>query len=102
MVLPNGDAGFILCSNCDHTGTPVMPKPVTHDTSMLFYRLSPTQMAPPFGTAYESEKRTLYQTQCMVATPRPLDEATKEQIRLMYANFREQIRSAIAERNLNR
>lgn len=102
MVLPNGDAGFILCSNCDHTGTPVMPKPVTHDTSMLFYRLSPTQMAPPFGTAYESEKRTLYQTQCMVATPRPLDEASKEQIRLMYANFREQIRSAIAERNLKR
>ncbi len=100
MVLPNGDAGFILCSNSDHTGNPVMPKPVTHDTSMLFYRLSPTQMAPPFGTAYESDKRTLYQTQCMVATPRPLDEATKEQIRLMYADFREQIRSAIAKRSL--
>lgn len=100
MVLPNGDAGFILCSNSDHTGNPVMPKPVTHDTSMLFYRLSPTQMAPPFGTAYESDKRTLYQTQCMVSTPRPLDEATKEQIRLMYADFREQIRSAIAKRSL--
>ncbi|MGB2090672.1 MAG: exosortase U [Akkermansiaceae bacterium] len=99
MILPNGDAGFILCSNSDHQGVPVMPKPAVHDHTMIIYRLHPSKMTPPFGTQYNKDKRTLYQTQCMVATPRPLDEATKEQIRLMYVDFREQIRSAIAEQS---
>jgi len=98
MLIPNGDAGFILCSNCDHLGTPVLPKPAAHDHTMLIYRLHPDKMTPPFGSSYEKEKRTLYQTQCMVSTPLPMDEATKQQIRLMYADFREQIRRAIASR----
>ncbi|MGB2350487.1 MAG: hypothetical protein ACPH9O_02520, partial [Akkermansiaceae bacterium] len=80
-------------------GVPVMPKPAVHDHTMIIYRLHPSKMTPPFGTQYNKDKRTLYQTQCMVATPRPLDEATKEQIRLMYVDFREQIRSAIAEQS---
>ncbi len=96
MLLPNGNAGFILCSNCDHLGSPVVPKPAKHDLSMLVYRLQRNQMTPPFGDAYDQDRRTLYQTQCMVANPLPLDEATKEQIRLMYVDFREQIRRAIA------
>lgn len=101
MLLPNGDAGFILCSNCDHLGGPVVPKPAKHDISMLVYRLQPSQMTPPFGDSYDQDSRTLYQTQCMVANPRPLSEATKEQIRLMYVDFREQTRRAIASQSQN-
>ncbi len=102
MLIPNGDAGFILCSNCDHLGNPVVPKPAKHDLSMLVYRLQPSQMTPPFGDSYDQDRRTLYQTQCMVANPRPLDEATKQQIRLMYVDFREQIRGAIASQSQNK
>ena len=101
MLIPNGDAGFILCSNCDHLGGPVVPKPAKHDLSMLVYRLQPSQMTPPFGDSYDQDRRTLYQTQCMVANPRPLSEATKQQIRLMYVDFREQIRRAIASQSQN-
>ncbi|MDG1358038.1 MAG: exosortase U, partial [Akkermansiaceae bacterium] len=102
MLIPNGDAGYILCSNCDHLGGPVVPKPAKHDISMLVYRLQPSQMTPPFGDSYDQDRRTLYQTQCMVANPRPLDDATKEQIRLMYVDFREQIRRAIASQSQNK
>ena len=99
MVLPNGDSGFILCSLTDQLGNPQLPKPTEHDHNMLLYRIRPSQMTPPFGTSYDKDRNTFYQTQCMVATPLPLDEATKEEIRLMYADFREQTRRAITARS---
>ncbi|MCP5534617.1 MAG: exosortase U [Akkermansiaceae bacterium] len=98
MVLPNGDAGFILCSHSDHLGNTVEPKPTEHNWTMTLYRLHPDRMTPPFGGTTDRAKRTFYQTQCMVATPVPLDESTKEEVRLMYAQFREQTRQAIALR----
>ena len=101
MILPNGEFGFILCSHCDHIGNTVQPKPTEHDHTMLMYRLHPDRMTPPFGISRSTSKnkRTFYQTQCMVTTSRPLDEATREEIRLVYASFREQIRRAIVARS---
>ena len=99
MVLPNGDAGYILCSLTDQLGNPALPKPTEHDHTMLLYRIHPSKMTPPFGVSYDKERNTFYQTQCMVSTPLPLDEATKEEVQLMYADFREQIRSAIAAKS---
>lgn len=99
MILPNGNAGFVLCSHCDHLGNSVQPKPTDHDHTMLIYRLHPNLMTAPFGTALEKDKRTFYQTQTMVNTQRRLDEATKREIRLMYAQFREQTRRAIEMRS---
>lgn len=96
MTLPNGDYGFILCSHCDHAGNAIQPKPTDHDHTMLIYRLHPDRMTPPFGKSTNKDNRTFYQTQCMVATATPLDEASREEIRLMYASFREQIRRAVA------
>gem|GEM_PF-1466348 len=95
MVLPNGDAGYILCSHNDHFGKPVQPKPAQHDWTMLAYRLHPDKMSPPFGAWDKQGSRTYYQTQCMVATPVPLDALTRKEIRMMYAEFRGQIRQAI-------
>ena len=99
MILPNGDYGFILCSHCDHIGNTVQPKPTETGWKMALYRLQPERMTPPFGDSTDKDKRTFYQTQCMVATPAPLDEATKEEIRIMYAQFREQTRRAIARKS---
>ena len=100
MVLPNGDSGFVLCSHCDHLGNTVEPKPATHRLNMIRYRLDPDRWAAPFGSSMDKNRRTYYQTQCMVATPVPLDEDTKKEIRAMYAQFREQTRKAIALRAL--
>ncbi len=99
MILPNGDAGFILCSHSDHIGNIVEPKPATHDHTMLLYRLRPSEMTAPFGGTMDKNTRTFYQTQCMVATPVPLDEAMKQEIRVMYAQFREQTRKAIGAKS---
>lgn len=99
MTLPNGDAAYVLCSHCDHLGNTVEPKPATHRLDMLLYRFHPDRMTAPFGTWSDKATRTFYQTQCMVATPLPLDEATKEEIRIMYAQFREQTRKAIEIRS---
>ncbi|BDS07662.1 hypothetical protein NT6N_27020 [Oceaniferula spumae] len=100
LTVPNGDAGFVICSHSDHVGDVVQPKPATHRLGMLRYRLHPDQWSAPFGKSMDRNKRTFYQTQCMVSTPLPLDEATQEEIRLMYAQFREQARRAIARQSL--
>ncbi len=95
LTLPSGGFGFILCSHCDQLGDTVQPKPADHQFSMLKYRLGPNQWAPPFGTSMDKDKRTFYQTQVMVSTNAPLDEASIQEIRAMYADFREQTRRAI-------
>ena len=95
LTLPSGGYGFILCSHCDQLGDTVEPKPAGHQFSMVKYRLSPKRWAPPFGASMDKDKRTFYQTQVMVSTNAPLDEASMQEIRAMYADFREQTRSAI-------
>jgi len=95
MVLPTGDYGFILCSHCDHLGEIVQPKPTTHDFSMVTHYLKPARWSAPFGISEDKNKNTFYQTQTMVTSYYELDEETKAEIRLMYADFREQCRRKI-------
>ncbi len=97
LRLPNGDYGFIMCSHSDHIGRKIQPKPLSVDRQALSYRMDPAQMAYPFGTKWGRDENTHYQTQCMVATATPLEKATRDEIRTMYAIFREQTRKAIAE-----
>ena len=96
LILPNGDTGFVLCSHCDRIGNTVEPKPVSHRWDMLRYRLHPDRWTAPFGKSMDKDRRTFYQTQCMVITPVPMDQATQQEIRVMYNSFREQARRAIA------
>lgn len=98
MILPSRARAFILCSHYDHLGNTVQPKPAEHGWKMTLYRLHPRQMTPPFGYR-DKNLGTFYQTQCMVTTQMPLDELTKEEIRMMYARFREQTRVAIMLRS---
>jgi len=95
LVLPTGDHGFILCSHCDHLGETVEPKPTTHDFSMVKHYLKPARWSAPFGVAENKNKNTFYQTQAMVTSYYELNEETKEEIRQMYADFREQCRRKI-------
>lgn len=95
LRLPNGDYGFIMCSHADQMGHKIQPKPLSVDRQSLLYRIDPDQMTYPFGSKWEKDENTHYQTQCMVATTMPLDKATREEIRTMYAIFREQTRKAI-------
>ena len=97
MTLPTGDFGFILCSHCDHVGGTVQPKPTTHDFSMVTHYLHPKQWSAPFAVSVDKSKNTFYQTQAMVTTSFELDEETKQEIRLMYADFREQCRKNIQQ-----
>lgn len=97
MNLPTGDFGFILCSHCNHLGGTVQPKPTTHDFSMVTHYLHPKQWSAPFGISVDKNKNTFYQTQAMVTTSFELDEETKQEIRLMYADFREQCRQKIQQ-----
>lgn len=95
MALPNGDSAMLLCSHCDHLGNVVVPKPAEHGWEMILYRIRPERMTPPFSSRVGKGERTFYQAQCKVSTPMPMDEATKEEIRMMYARFRQQARDAI-------
>ncbi|WP_018970624.1 exosortase U [Rubritalea marina] len=97
MTLPTGDFGFILCSHCDHEGNVVQPKPTDHRFDMVMYYLHPKQWAAPYGVSVDRNKNTFYQTQAMVTTPFALDEPTKQEIRLMYEEFREQTRLLIQQ-----
>jgi len=100
MLLPTGDYGFVLCSHCDHIGGKVQPKPTTHDFSMVTHYLHPKQWSAPFGVSVNKSKNTFYQTQAMVTTSFELDDETKREIRLMYAEFREQCRKAIQQHTM--
>ena len=98
MTLPTGDFGFILCSHCDHEGGVVQPQPTSHQFDMVLYYLHPKQWSAPYGLSVDRNKNTFYQTQSMVTSPFPLDEPTKQEIRLMYEEFREQTRRLIQQK----
>ena len=100
LMLPTGDYGFILCSHSDHLGGKVEPKPTTHDFSMVTHYLHPKQWSAPFGVSVNKNKNTFYQTQAMVTTSFQLDDETQREIRLMYAEFREQTRKAIQQHTM--
>ena len=100
LMLPTGDYGFILCSHCDHIGGKVQPKPTTHDFSMVTHYLHPKQWSAPFAISVDKSKNTFYQTQTMVTTSFELDDESKREIRLMYAEFREQCRKAIQQHTM--
>jgi len=95
--LPSGDYGFVLCSHCDQRGGTVEPKPAEHKLNMVLYRLSPKKWTAPFGKSLNKDSRTFYQTQAMVTTNGELSEAAMEEVRAMYADFREQIRKDLQE-----
>lgn len=97
MTLPTGDYGFILCSHMDHLGGKVIPKPTASNLNMVGYYLHPKQWQAPFKMHVDKDKNTFYQTQLMVTTAFPLDEPTKQEIRDMYGEFREQTRKLIEE-----
>lgn len=100
LLLPTGDYGFILCSHCDHRGDVVQPKPTDHQFSMVMYYLHPKQWTAPFGVSVDKNANTFYQTQMMTTSPFPLDDPTKQEIREMYAEFREQTRALIEKKNV--
>ena len=100
LVLPTGDYGFILCSHCDHLGEIVQPKPTDHQFSMVLYYLHPKQWTAPFGVSVDKNANTFYQTQMMVTAAFELDEPTKDEIRLMYGEFREQTRALIEQHSV--
>lgn len=97
MTLPTGDYGFILCSHMDHLGGKVVPKPTASNLNMVGYYLHPKQWQAPFKMNVDKDTNTFYQTQVMVTTAFPLDEPTKQEIRDMYGEFREQTRKLIEE-----
>lgn len=97
MTLPTGDYGFILCSHMDHLGNKVVPKPTASNLNMVGYYLHPKQWQAPFKINVDKDTNTFYQTQVMVTTAFPLDEPTKQEIRDMYGEFREQTRKLIEE-----
>lgn len=97
MTLPSGDYGFIMCSHFDHLGKGVEPKPATHKLNMIRYRLHPDRWVAPFGDSLDKDRNTYYQAQVMVSTAVPLDRGTEEEIKVMYATFREQARRAVAK-----
>jgi len=99
MSLPTGDYGFILCSHCDHMGKPVQPKPTAHQFDMVMYYLHPKQWTAPYGISVDRNQNTFYQTQVMVTAAFPLDEPTKNEIREMYGEFREQTRALIEKKS---
>lgn len=97
MKLPTGDTGFILCSHSDQLGAMVQPKPADSGLNLIFHYLNPKQWQEPFKIVTDKSQTTYYQTQAMVTTAFPLDEPTKQEIRSMYGEFREQTRKLIEE-----
>ncbi|MFC5050659.1 exosortase U [Rubritalea spongiae] len=101
MILPTGDYGFIQCSHTNQLGEMVQAKPSeSFSLEFLLFKLGPTRWAAPFGQSLEKDKNTFYQTQMMVTTAFPLDEPTKQELRAMYAEFREQTRQLIKEEGM--
>ncbi len=99
MSLPTGDYGYILCSHCDHLGSVVQPKPAATGIELLKYKFGRNNWVAPFGAVEDKSKNTFYQTQVMVTTAYPLDEVSKKEIRMMYGEFREQIRALIKQKS---
>lgn len=95
MKTPTGDFGYILCSHMNHLGEWVQPKPTTHDISMFTYYLHPKRWSAPFGVSVDKNKNTFYQIQMMIVTTNELDEETRKEVRLTYADFREQCRRIV-------
>ena len=97
MSLPTGDYALIMCSHNDHLGEVVQPKPTDQNLSMVMHYLHPKQWQEPFKLEVDKDKNTFYQTQLMITNAFALDEPTKQEIREMYGEFREQVRQIIAE-----
>ncbi|MFD2158942.1 exosortase U [Rubritalea tangerina] len=97
MVLPTGDYGFVMCSLSDHGGRYAEPKPVETGWHLVKYKFGRNKWVAPFGRVANKDEKTLYQNQVMVTTAFPLDEVTKQEIRAMYGEFREQTRALVME-----
>lgn len=84
----SGGYGYILCSHADHEGAKILAKPPSYGRARIQYYLDDQHFKDEPRQATE----TFYQMQAAVETAEPLSAEDKEEILVMYAEFREQAR----------